>query len=339
MSYQNYLGSIPKQNSIQNDIYDKKILLLFDLEGVIGVLNLANMEENRKLAYRELSLVINYLKDAKFHNITVCNIHDNGNCLSSDVLKSMGVDLIKGIQNLPFHIESFKFAIMLGFHGKRNSGGRFDHTFRTDILKMYYGRKSIGEVGAYYMWLMSKGVMVSMISGEGNFKDEIENEDCVIHTIKPMLSNPDEISNEYIHLKQKLTCAIEIMLYKKLYLRDNLSNRILITVDNPDKYIIVGEKKKIHLNKDGKSFEFLSIDDFFENLYTFAMELNKANKKIYENNIQFINRLKKIGYSKLELSRLLKEYLKKDILQINSEDRKNIAKKMEIYYEDFIFNK
>ena len=189
------------------------------------------------------------------------------------------------------------------------------------------------------MWLMSNGVMVPMISGEGNFKDEIQNQDCIIHTLNPLLDNMNKIDNEYKYLKQKIIHAIDIMVNNKLDIRANFSHKIAITVDNPDKYIIVGDRKSIHVNTESKCFEFLSINDFFENLYVFAMELNKANKKIYENNIQFVNRLIKLGYSKLELSRLLSDYLKKDILEINSEDRKNIAKKMEIYYEDFIFNK
>lgn len=104
-------------------------LLLTDLEGIIGVRNLRRHYENGNLLLREIEVTVSSIR-AHAENISVCYIHNNGKGLSQNQLANMGVDLIEGIWNLRMQISHFDYAILIGFHGMKNSGGTFDHSLR-----------------------------------------------------------------------------------------------------------------------------------------------------------------------------------------------------------------
>ncbi len=310
--------------------------MLVDLEGIIGVLSLADMESNVRLAYNEIFLVVSELRKAGFSNISVCNVHDRGTCLDTAVIENMNASLIQGLSSLVNEVKKFSFAIMLGFHGKRGSGGRFDHTFRMDILEMYYGQQSVGEVGAFYRWLSMEGISVIMVSGEGSFTDEIKEFNCILHEIRKTPVNAGIIQDEYMALEYALREAILIMKDRNIIDLQVLEEKICITIDNPDKYYIVQEYARFDM--EFQCFIFASLNAFFSTVYNFALKLNEASQKIYSYNIIFLNQIKKSKYSKKELSLLLSDYGDKDIFEINFYDRKNIADKVGIVYEDYLIH-
>ncbi len=305
---------------------------MVDLEGIIGVLSLSDMENNVRLAYNEIFFVISELRKVGFVNITVCNVHDRGTCLDTAIIENMNASLIQGLSSLVNEVEEFSYAIMLGFHGKRESGGRFDHTFRMDILEMYYGLQSVGEVGAFYRWLSLAGISVILVSGEGNFADEIKEFNCILHVIRKTPVKEGIIQEEYMALEYALREAIFILKEPDIINPQILEEKICITIDNPDKYYIVQEYAQFEMGP--QCFTFASLNVFFSTVYNFALKLNEASQRIYFHNINFLNQIKSSRYSKKELSLLLNDYGDKDIFQINFYDRKNIADKVGIDYED-----
>lgn len=322
------------QNCSENMYKNKNmpILLLVDIEGIIGVSSMSNMRKNIELTYQELSFVISKLKKANFNNITVCNIHDDGKCLKETRMKKFEVELIQGIQNLVPIAKNYAYTIMLGFHGKKGSGGRFDHTFRDDICMMYYGKKNVGEVGAFYRWLMLNENIVVMISGEGNFKEEVNKIPIIIHKTDIKSIKTNEIKKIYKDLDEKLYSAIKVMKQENVIIEKIIKEKVRITVNNCDAYYRTSERFK--RTEDNQAFEFLSLQNFFEEVYDFSLELNRVGKKICSNNIRFFNNIKK-QFKKVELEKYLYDYMEKDIEEIDYVDRKAIKDKLGINYEDF----
>lgn len=314
----------------------KQVLLLADMEGIIGVSDMRKMSQNILLAYKEIEIVTAELKKAGFEDITVCNIHDNGTCLSPSEIEKRGFRLIQGMECLVEEISKFDVAVMIGFHGKNNSGGRFDHTFRFDFQEVLYGKQDIGEVGAYFRWLSLEDIPVIMISGEGNFADEVNQYECVIHKIENFLVS----EYEYERLKEAVREAV-------LGLKDE--NALLFQIPLEEVYVkINNSEKSFVLHREFPEFQFQNpyfffadLKDFFEHIYPFVYALNRADKLIYWSNVDFVQAVKEKlkTSSKEEIEQLLGEYLKKDIMQISALDRKYIAEKLEIDYEDFISRK
>lgn len=109
------------------------------MEGIIGVADMKDVDANAELAYKEISIIISKLKSYNITHITVCNIHNDGSCLNSEKINLLGAELVQGVHNLVPIINQFSISFMIGFHCKRNGGGRFGHTFRNDIVKMNLG--------------------------------------------------------------------------------------------------------------------------------------------------------------------------------------------------------
>ncbi len=328
MNYLNFIRNIQRAEKLEKQ---EKILLLVDMEGIIGVLRMQNMEQNVCLAYRQISIVISELNRKGYDNIVVCNIHDDGHCLDSEKIEKIGATLVQGVRELSLIVSGVSYAIMLGFHGRRECGGRFDHTFRYDIKTVHYGNYDIGEVGAFYRWLTLEGVRVLLVSGEGNFMEEIDGYLCVVHSVQTFPSTADIIEREYRNFEKALIKAMRLI-HKK---RDEkiCSKRVRVTVCNTDVYAIMKDHPQYDAEK--QEFVFSSLRDFFEQIYDFVMELNIASEKICENNVTFIEQLKHSQYGKIELESLLSDYLNKDIWEICAEDRKCMADRVGIEYEEY----
>ena len=306
------------------------LFILFDLEGIIGIKDIFN-DQNNILAYREIEFIVNIFKDAGYNHFTLCNIHNDGRCLDKKILRKMEITVIEGVEGLLF-IDSNQFdsAIMIGFHGCIDSGGYFDHTFRADITSLMVGEVKLGEVGIFFRWLGIHGMRVIFVSGEGNFSGEIMNYQCITHSfIGPV--KEENIDFEYQRLRKSIESAIFYANDSGSFLdRDGL---VYITVDNTDKYYYLKDESYFLLEKN--NFIFLSVTDFIAHLTDFAYALNSAIKKIYRNNLSFIDYLKS-NASLDSLSNLADLYLSKDIFELNHEDRMKIAESIGIFYDDSI---
>lgn len=295
-------------------------LLLTDLEGIIGVRNLRRHYENGNLLLREIEVTVSSIR-AHAENISVCYIHNNGKGLSQNQLANMGVDLIEGIWNLRMQISHFDYAILIGFHGMKNSGGTFDHSFKMDITEILCGNLKIGEVGIYYRWLLLNGVQPLLISGEGNFAEELAAFDCLIHAVsqKRHLNN---ITEDYEELRRNLYQAIQ---KKGSSLQLIIDEPISVKVDNSDKYEMLADYKYTDLKN--RRFHFPSIDVFLEEIYVFSILLNMAAARIYERNVNFFRHMG-LSIEKQTLQSLLSTCLNRDINSIDHSCRTELMIKL-----------
>jgi len=310
----------------------KNILILADMEGIIGVSDMNEEETNIKLMQNEILITVEELNRLGSAYISVCCIHNNGTGIQLNGVLSLGVTLIVGIDNLAKEIENYSYAIMLGFHGKRNSGGAFDHTFRSDILTVHFGTESIGEVGAYYRWLELEGVVVLFVSGEGCFYDELTRKICAVHyTSSDNLTNIENLFSEYDRFRGLLRAN----LCNSFYVSNNNYNipneMVFVRLSNPDTYLLLQEECKFKVKDDCVVFD--SISEFFHKLISFCTSLNIAAEKIIRKNIKLISEILYMGYSCEEMYIMLKSFGEMAIQNISSAERTQMARVVGLNYE------
>ena len=301
------------------------VLILFDLEGISGVEKLYPISSALNLAYKEITLVGSMLVAVGFKKIYLCNIHNSGRDLDKSKLDNLNIILLEGINELLENTSKFDFAILIGFHGKRKSGGRFDHTFRYDFVSITFDGLNLGEVGMYTRFLISENIPVIFVSGEGCFKDEVEM--LGIPTISSQI-DPESYKKE-----------INKAIMRELPALCNIpQSSVIVTIDNTDKYHLLRDYP--YYNKIGNYFCLDSIKCFFKNLYTFSTLLNYAGKIIYDENVKFINTIKKTISNEIKLMEIISEYGRLTMLQMEQRIRNEIAERLDINYEtDFNIKK
>lgn len=63
---------------LKNEFQNKKVLIIADLEGIIGLESLNDFSYNNQLLETELRMTITVLRSYNFSDIYICNIHNNG---------------------------------------------------------------------------------------------------------------------------------------------------------------------------------------------------------------------------------------------------------------------
>ena len=310
-----------------------KVLLLIDMEGIIGVYNINDNVRNHRLMIHEISCAINILKLRGYEDVCVCNIHNNGYNFEEHEVSNLKVELIIGIDQLKLCLESFRLAILIGFHGMKNSGGRFDHTFREDISKLMYGGISIGEVGAYTRWFEYNNIPVIMVSGEGNFAHEISDNEYTIHAFNGIITSSEAMKIQY----NQFIDSIELSLnkFEKGCFPQRLIKEaeVVFEMDNPEKLRFIQSSNITPFIKNEKFF-FPSLQIFFDNLYKICIGLNYATMGMYNFNKKFILNIKKYGFNENYLKEILYDYSNKSVVELNHFDRIVIAQRLGVKYEN-----
>ena len=273
-----------------------RILILADMEGIIGVSDLSNIVDNSESMLAQLKDTIAILNSFNYKQISICIVHDNDPQVAMSIA-SEEVYVLPSISDLIDKPQEFSFAIMIGFHGMRNSEGTFSHTFRNDIIGFYFGAVEMGEVGAFARWLESECIPVVFISGEGCFSDEVVAlRHVTIHTVSTMLHR--SASHWYRQQVFQYCTSLEDSLrewqvksqknYTKL--QDEI---VRVFVDNKDKYRIL-KREPYFFNTDGDKFIFKSLYDFFSNLIRFCNALNCSITTIRNENLELFKIVKQI---------------------------------------------
>ncbi|HWS29347.1 MAG TPA: M55 family metallopeptidase [Clostridia bacterium] len=298
----------------------EKALIVVDLEGIIGLELYTSQEHARELMRDELLCAIDcIIRWDDRYRITVCNIHCDGQLLCEADLLPCGETLLKGITALAACSWDFDFAIMLGFHGKANSGGMFDHTFRPDFRRIRRAQSEIemGEVAAFMTWIESKRIPVILVSGEGNFEGEISNPLCVVHKIDRYLSKANQLCS--------LNASLEACLLEEHIVSDVEDvAKIYVQVDNSDKLPIIESEG---FTIDDGLVVFHDLDYFFRNLYRFAGALCVAYRQVVEKNREFAKAVKALGIEKEEFPEL-SEIFARPLDLINEDDRRVVRQRL-----------
>ena len=295
-----------------------RVLIVADLEGIIGLSTLGS-EASKNLMSSELNFIVNYIsRTTETREITVCDIHNYGLLLEREDF-AQEITLIKGIDKLWGCGWNFDFAIMVGFHGKTDSGGLFDHTFRNDFIRLWCPGidSDMGEVAAFSLWIESKGIPVVLVSGEGNFDDEIKRTSCIIHKV----IHTQSIAGQYHTLVEDLKKSMSTI-HGPLYFED--THKVYVEVDNHDKLEIVANE---NFSIEDGAVVFNNLDCFFGELYPFVDALIKAYFRVAKENYSFANSIKKLNIAKHDYPEL-NDIFEKPIGLITEYDRNLIKQRL-----------
>lgn len=164
----------------------KKVLILFDLEGCIGIDNLQNLYADFYLYCKECDLVLNTLSQIYSDwELTVCDCHGNGMILPSLTYAFPHIHFL----SMPWSIDftaNYDYGILFGFHGHRLTKDPLAHSFRPEILSVHIGDKLAGEVSIFLNILAYHNIPCIYINGSPYIEDEISNIKCMKSYTKHM---------------------------------------------------------------------------------------------------------------------------------------------------------
>lgn len=297
----------------------KKVLIIADLEGIIGMtppMNLTSPEKNMAEQLRfTAQCIINKEKNCL---IDICNVHNDGTLLKNSPLNDTCCRLMRGINGLKHCDWNYAYCIMIGFHGMSGTGGFYDHTFRPDILQIHREGISeyLGEVGTLILWMHSKGIPVALVSGEGFFDSEVLPFSIPVHKVGGM-----SITEQYLAFESALNDALTTAENAVRY-SDHM--KIAVKIDNPDKIALLTEKG---FHTTSSEVLFKNINDFFFELYRLAVELNKAAEYIIRLNTEFAKQLAAQNIS-FEDCRNMQQLFQKPLDLISASDRETIKSRL-----------
>lgn len=310
----------------------EKILVITDLEGIIGVLNLHDTEVNTRLFLKQMHLVISAIRDTfPKVRITICDIHDAGNISQDLGLSSEDVGYIKGVTGLVTADLNYDRAFLIGFHGRKGSGGLFDHTFRPEITNIKYGNEDVGEITLFTDWLALHGVPVVLVSGEDAILDEVKQlQNVFIHVQeKKLLTNNSTTSMLRLNINE-VYCSLTMKI-KSALIEDlpqpitQFDKEIEVYFCNPD--ILHYLRKKCYFIKDDHLY-FRSLIEFFNNIHSLSLVLNVYIAKLYKVNTSFLRVIEEFKINN-DLSGFdVGEITRKSVVEITYEDRLIVLKSL-----------
>lgn len=236
------------------------ILIIVDLEVIIGVEDLWDKKVNEALLYKEIFTIINSIPDNM--DVYLCYSHNDG-ILPSNLVGDLDpeIHIIKKINNINFGID-YKAAFLIGFHGKKSDCCRFPHTFREEIEEMFLGEKEVGEIEMIVNLLSYYKIPVPLISTEAlviNYLDY----DCIYHDV-----DKGDINLVYLNLEND----VKEVLNRETTLQKFDNSKVEIIYKN---YI---KKRTKELGIDIQS-SFKNTIDFFNYLPKLHVPLNYIIKK------------------------------------------------------------
>ena len=277
------------------------VLILADIEGIVGVYDLLDRAEVSHLYSEEIRVYVNTLLRNNIERITVCDAHNKGNMINYSVITDNGrnskrVTLISQTSQISF-AEHYDFAIMVGYHGMGGKLGILAHTYRNDIksIKIIDEKKatslSIGEVEVDARWLGSKGIPVVLVTGDSEAIQEANHFNSYRHVC--CVKSIFEITQiDKIHYYKKLTQSVEaaIKLNKELCLSYD-SNKIAVDFINAD---VVALLAKAGFGHDGNRLVFDNCASFIDCLEELYDALAIANHSIMVTNLEFLKEIRKL---------------------------------------------
>lgn len=297
------------------------ILLIVDLEGIIGMKKDVTLVDARMLMIKELQYIVDIIYDYNpKSNISICDAHNDGTLLNKG-LTNESITYINGIDNLANCNWNFDCALLIGFHAMANKGSHFDHTFRNDIVKIYYEdtNLSLGEIASLITWIETKNIPVILVSAEGNFTDEVVEKNCYIHKVVYNSVQDEQYAQLCYLLNTALNNPIDISLSK-------IQKKVVVLINNPDKLNVLSSKG-FTINSTGIVFE--SVEKFFLSLYEFAYALNSAAVQVMKDNKKLAQAIRSANISKEDCSCIL-YLLSKPIDEICASERDYIRRCLDL---------
>lgn len=154
----------------------KKILVLSDLEGTIGVVSGVSNEEANLLRKKELEVLLEVLLKEKDSLIYLCDCHGSGKNLDNQFTDIGNLQIVQNYWNIDFSIK-YEFAIMIGFHAKAGAKG-LAHSFLMDFKSVSMGGREVGEIEVFANLLRFHDIKVLFICADDASKAEVRKAKC-----------------------------------------------------------------------------------------------------------------------------------------------------------------
>ena len=150
------------------------ILIIFDMEGCVGVSPFMPERERLILMQKEVCIVLNYLiENYNQNSYAVLDFHNFGLNLLKIEDNYPNVKFIHHIWNYNFTAE-YDFAMIFGMHVASQIKGNFAHTFRGEIKQIYFDKQPIGETEILIDWLHKQNIPTLLINGDKDYCSSIE---------------------------------------------------------------------------------------------------------------------------------------------------------------------
>jgi len=298
------------------------VLIIADLEGAVGVYDLAAHVSVRNLYNLEVESIIYSLKGKGVEKITVCDAHNQGNMLDYERLSSVGAHIISQTWNIPFK-ERYDVAILTGLHGMRGGNSVLHHTFRYEITRVTVDSISIGEVEVYCRWLGGKQIPVVLVVGdneaayEGNILNVFRQTCCVKNAF---VNGNIEIQALYDKIDASIYAALKTD-FRKCISQDDMP--VFLEINDIEVYDRLHLKEKV----DNSMIRFESCSELMQRLPFLAKELNSIECCILDENFAFVKEIKEIinNIARESVTNVqIKTLLNKTPASLTREDRNRI---------------
>jgi len=152
------------------------ILILADMEGCAGITDMQQYDVCRQKMTEETERVIQAIEECGNAAIAVADCHNDGKNIVK-YFSDKGYVCYEHIWSIR-NVEEYDCAMLVGFHPKKGEIGFCPHTLRPDVVELFLGEKSIGEVELVINWLAGHGVPVVFVSGDNAVKKELNGYSC-----------------------------------------------------------------------------------------------------------------------------------------------------------------
>ena len=169
---------------------NRKILILSDLEGILGVDSIFNTKSNVSKYQREVSAYLQVASKLGYE-VFYCDMHGNGTMVGWNDKESPFRIIAKEKLKCELSQTCFNCAAMIGFHAKAGSDGVLSHTFTDEVLDLRIGGESAGEIEIIALWLWKYRIPVAFLSGRREAQEEAERIGCTFHA--------NEVENDGIY--------------------------------------------------------------------------------------------------------------------------------------------
>ncbi len=302
----------------------RNILILSDLEGVIGIYDLNDSEYCKNMYEKELTIIFDTILLREQSNIYFCNMHDNGGMNLNLKHLYPQINFIDNFLSIDFSIR-YDCSMFFGFHSMGGTDGILSHSFRDDIMEVNIGNKIVGELQIYINWLSYYKIPVILVSCDDVAMEEIKKVNCIKNISKYKENRNESLEYLYNRLKENILLSLELPLKNTEYDDSNISIKFI-----NDDFLKYFES----INYDLKENYICYYDtlEFIDDMINLSNILNEASQKEYLLISSFVKNLR-MNYSNFSVKEINDDdftiFINKDIRSISEFERNYILDKLD----------
>ena len=254
-----------------------RVLIIADLEGIIGVTHLQDKKHCENCFRKELRVYVDCLKEMYDGvTITICDCHNSGETIVAVRESFFDCNVVSCLWNIDFHV-TYNFAILVGFHAMSLRPCAFSHSFRPEIRRVRLGDRDVGEASLISNYLFSKSIPVLFVSGDDECIREMNSIPCGKFSTSKGLKEV---------MYERLAKSLRASIQKSSLFCGYHDDKVRLDFFNPDLIPILVMKGYNNDEKGSIYFENTSL--FFSGIRDFCHELNKCSALLYRRNFELL---------------------------------------------------